>query len=127
MIMIQLRNIEKVYKTDTVETLALHRINMEIDKGEFLSVMGPSGCGKSTLLNIMGLLDAPSKGEVKISDQATGALSDKQLAFQVKFYQSYHLINDSVLITLSCHCCAEITRLERTTTKRRWQGPQQTE
>jgi putative ABC transport system ATP-binding protein len=97
--MIQLRNIEKVYKTDTVETLALHRINMEIDKGEFLSVMGPSGCGKSTLLNIMGLLDAPSKGEVKISDQATGALSDKQLAiFRNKrlgfIFQSYHLIND---------------------------------
>ena len=97
--MIQLRNIEKVYKTDTVETMALHRINMEIDKGEFLSVMGPSGCGKSTLLNIMGLLDAPSKGEVKISDQATGALSDKQLAiFRNKrlgfIFQSYHLIND---------------------------------
>ena len=97
--MIQLRNIEKVYKTDTVETMALHRINLDIDKGEFLSVMGPSGCGKSTLLNIMGLLDAPSKGEVKISDQTTGALSDKQLAvFRNKrlgfIFQSYHLIND---------------------------------
>jgi putative ABC transport system ATP-binding protein len=99
MIMIQLRNIEKVYKTDTVETMALHRINLDIDKGEFLSVMGPSGCGKSTLLNIMGLLDAPSKGEVKISEQTTGSLSDKQLAvFRNKrlgfIFQSYHLIND---------------------------------
>jgi len=97
--MIQLRNIEKVYKTDTVETMALHRINLDIDKGEFLSVMGPSGCGKSTLLNIMGLLDAPSKGEVKISEQTTGSLSDKQLAvFRNKrlgfIFQSYHLIND---------------------------------
>lgn len=97
--MITLQNIEKVYKTDTVETLALHRINLLVDQGEFLSVMGPSGCGKSTLLNIMGLLDAPSKGEVKIGEQATGGLSDKQLAaFRNKklgfIFQSYHLIND---------------------------------
>ena len=97
--MIQLRNIEKVYKTDTIETMALHRINLEIDKGEFLSVMGPSGCGKSTLLNIMGLLDAPSKGEVTISEQATAGFSDKALAvFRNKklgfIFQSYHLIND---------------------------------
>jgi len=97
--MIQLRNIEKVYKTDTIETMALHKINLEVDKGEFLSVMGPSGCGKSTLLNIMGLLDAPSKGEVTISEQLTAGFSDKALAvFRNKklgfIFQSYHLIND---------------------------------
>jgi putative ABC transport system ATP-binding protein len=56
--MIRLQNIQKVYRTDTIETLALSNISLEIAKGEFLSVMGPSGCGKSTLLNIMGLLDA---------------------------------------------------------------------
>jgi putative ABC transport system ATP-binding protein len=61
--------------------------------------MGPSGCGKSTLLNIMGLLDAPTKGDIKIDDQKTGHLSDKQLAqFRNKklgfIFQSYHLIND---------------------------------
>ncbi|MEJ7684849.1 MAG: ATP-binding cassette domain-containing protein [Segetibacter sp.] len=66
--MIRLQNIEKVYRTDTVETLALNSISLNIDKGEFLSVMGPSGCGKSTLLNIMGLLDAPTKGEVSIDE-----------------------------------------------------------
>jgi len=55
--MIKLQNIEKVYRTDTVETLALNGINLHVAKGEFLSIMGPSGCGKSTLLNIMGLLD----------------------------------------------------------------------
>ncbi|HPI10484.1 MAG TPA: ATP-binding cassette domain-containing protein, partial [Catalimonadaceae bacterium] len=65
--MIQLQNIEKVYRTDTIETMALNRINLTVGKGEFLSIMGPSGCGKSTLLNIMGLLDAPSKGEIRIS------------------------------------------------------------
>ena len=98
-IMIRLKSIEKVYRTDTVETLALHNINLDIAQGEFLSIMGPSGCGKSTLLNIMGLLDAPTKGEVKISDHKTAGLNDKQLAhFRNKklgfIFQSYHLIND---------------------------------
>jgi putative ABC transport system ATP-binding protein len=97
--MIQLQNIEKVYRTDTVETLALNSISIDVAKGEFLSIMGPSGCGKSTLLNIMGLLDAPSKGEIKIDKQKTDHLSDKQLAqFRNKkigfIFQSYHLIND---------------------------------
>jgi putative ABC transport system ATP-binding protein len=97
--MIRLQNIEKVYRTSTVETLALNSISLDIAKGEFLSIMGPSGCGKSTLLNIMGLLDAPSKGHIKIDDQKTDHLSDKQLAaFRNKklgfIFQSYHLIND---------------------------------
>ena len=97
--MIHLQNIEKVYRTDTIETLALNQISLDIAKGEFLSVMGPSGCGKSTLLNIMGLLDAPTKGEMKIDEQKTDHLSDKQLArFRNKkmgfIFQSYHLIND---------------------------------
>src|SRR5947208_92308 len=97
--MIHLQNIEKVYRTDTIETLALNSISLDIDKGEFLSIMGPSGCGKSTLLNIMGLLDAPSKGDVRIGEQTTLHLSDKQLAHlrnqKLGFiFQSYHLIND---------------------------------
>jgi putative ABC transport system ATP-binding protein len=97
--MIRLQNIEKVYRTDTVETMALNSINLSVAKGEFLSIMGPSGCGKSTLLNIIGLLDAPTKGEIKIAEQKTDHLSDKQLAHfrnkQLGFiFQSYHLIND---------------------------------
>src|SRR3954471_4615455 len=97
--MIRLQNIEKVYRTDTIETLALNSISLDVDKGEFLSIMGPSGCGKSTLLNIMGLLDAPSRGDVRIDDQTTLNLSDQQLAqFRNKklgfIFQSYHLIND---------------------------------
>ncbi|HTK20389.1 MAG TPA: ABC transporter ATP-binding protein [Mucilaginibacter sp.] len=101
--MISLQNIEKVYRTDTVETLALNSISLEVAKGEFLSIMGPSGCGKSTLLNIMGLLDEPSRGQVKISGQQTGNLNDKSLAaFRNKIlgfiFQSYHLINDLQVI-----------------------------
>jgi len=101
--MIKLENIEKVYRTSTVETLALSSINLDIAKGEFLSIMGPSGCGKSTLLNIMGLLDAPSKGNIRIADEKTDNLSDKQLAsFRNKklgfIFQSYHLINDLQVI-----------------------------
>lgn len=97
--MIQLKQIEKSYRTDTVETLALNGINLDVFKGEFLSIMGPSGCGKSTLLNIMGLLDAPSKGEVLINGQKTTHLSDKELAsfrnHTIGFiFQSFHLIND---------------------------------
>jgi putative ABC transport system ATP-binding protein len=97
--MIQLKGIEKVYRTDTIETLALNNITINILKGEFLSIMGPSGCGKSTLLNIMGLLDTPTNGEVKIDEQRTAQLSDKHLAgFRNKklgfIFQSYHLIND---------------------------------
>jgi putative ABC transport system ATP-binding protein len=97
--MIQLHNIEKVYRTDTIQTLALNSISLEVEKGEFLSIMGPSGCGKSTLLNIMGLLDMPSKGTIKIDDQTTDNFSDKQLAaFRNRklgfIFQSYHLIND---------------------------------
>jgi putative ABC transport system ATP-binding protein len=97
--MIRLQNIEKVYRTDTVETLAINSISLNIAKGEFLSIMGPSGCGKSTLLNIMGLLDEPSKGSININDQDVSQFSDQRLA---KFrneklgfiFQSYHLIND---------------------------------
>lgn len=101
--MVQLNNIEKVYRAGTVETLALNRISLDVKKGEFLSIMGPSGCGKSTLLNIMGLLDTPSKGEIKIDKQRVENFSDKQLAkFRNKklgfIFQSYHLINDLKVI-----------------------------
>ena len=52
--MIKLTNVHKVYRTKEIETMALENVNLEVNKGEFLSIMGPSGCGKSTLLNIMG-------------------------------------------------------------------------
>jgi putative ABC transport system ATP-binding protein len=97
--MIQLTNIEKVYRTDTVETQALNNISLHVQKGEFLSIMGPSGCGKSTLLNLMGLLDIPSKGNVLIDQQLTQNMADAKMASfrnsKIGFiFQSYHLIND---------------------------------
>src|SRR3954470_1472062 len=96
--LISLQNVEKVYRTDTIETLALNNINLNISQGEFLSIMGPSGCGKSTLLNIIGLLDAATKGHVLIDNQDTTNFSDKAMAqFRNKkigfIFQSYHLIN----------------------------------
>src|SRR3954466_5115117 len=97
--MIVLKNLEKVYTTEEVETTALNSINLEIKDGEFVAIMGPSGCGKSTLLNIMGLLDNPTSGQVTIHEQNTTTLNDKELAKfrnrQIGFiFQSYHLIND---------------------------------
>jgi len=97
--MITLRNIEKVYQTDEIETVALSNINLEIGKNEFLSVMGPSGCGKSTLLNLIGLLDLPTKGSVEIDNHAFEGWKDKKLAvFRNQklgyIFQSFHLIND---------------------------------
>ncbi len=97
--MVKLKNVEKVYRTESIETLALHDINLDVDRGEFVSVMGPSGCGKSTLLNIMGLLDTPTKGEVEIDEQAVRKFGDRKLARlrneRIGFiFQSFHLIND---------------------------------
>jgi len=97
--MIQLDNINKVYRTKTIETTALQNINFAVPKGEFLSIMGPSGCGKSTLLNIIGLLDEPSQGTVVIDGTslknyhkpATARFRNEKLGF---IFQSFHLIPD---------------------------------
>lgn len=94
---IKLEDVEKVYRTKEIETLALENINLEIRKGEFVSVMGPSGCGKSTLLNIIGLLDLPTKGSVKIMDETMEDMSDSRLSeFRNRnigfVFQSFHLI-----------------------------------
>jgi len=96
--MIKLTGINKIYRTDEIETQALENVNLEVQKGEFLSIMGPSGCGKSTLLNIMGLLDSPTSGTIEINGTSTENMGDKELAaFRNKtlgfVFQSFHLIN----------------------------------
>jgi putative ABC transport system ATP-binding protein len=97
--MIKLTELEKVYRTTSIETVALNKINLHIKKGDFVSIMGPSGCGKSTLLNMMGLLDAPSNGNVEIDGRTVNTFRDKELAAlrnqKIGFvFQSFHLIND---------------------------------
>lgn len=96
--MISLSNISKVYSAGDIETVALENVNIEVEKGEFLSIMGPSGCGKSTLLNIMGLLDTPTTGSVVIDGTATEGMRDSAMAdFRNRklgfVFQSFHLIN----------------------------------
>lgn len=96
--MITLTNLSKIYRTSEIETMALENVNLQVDRGEFLSIMGPSGCGKSTLLNIIGLLDSPSTGTVEINGTQVSGMKDKQLAaFRNEtlgfVFQSFHLIN----------------------------------
>lgn len=97
MAIITLRGIEKVYRTKEIETTALENVNLEVEAGEFVSIMGPSGCGKSTLLNIIGLLDKPTKGTVSILGHECGALTDTGLSHSRNanlgfVFQSFHLI-----------------------------------
>ncbi len=97
MAIITLNGISKVYRTKEIETTALENVNLEVNEGEFLSIMGPSGCGKSTLLNIIGLLDKPTAGTVSILGQDCNAMSDRELShFRNKnlgfVFQSFHLI-----------------------------------
>ena len=97
--MIQLQQIEKVYRTDRIETVALADVTITIAEGEFISIMGPSGCGKSTLLNLMGLLDAPTSGTVQINGSPIASYRDRELAAirnkEIGFvFQVFHLISD---------------------------------
>ena len=98
MTMIKLSGINKIYRTDEIETLALENVNLTVDQGEFVSIMGPSGCGKSTLLNVIGLLDEPTSGTIEMAGTVIGKMKDKQLAefrnANLGFvFQSFHLIN----------------------------------
>ena len=97
MSIITLSGIEKVYRTKEIETTALENVNLEVNEGEFLSIMGPSGCGKSTFLNIIGLLDKATKGSVSILGNDCSTMSDRELSHfrnaNIGFvFQSFHLI-----------------------------------
>ena len=76
--MIELKALSKIYRTDTVETTALNELNLHIQKGNFVAIKGPSGCGKTTLLNIIGLMDKPSKGTLRIDDKNVEQLSERE-------------------------------------------------
>ncbi len=97
--MIKLKNLTKYYSSGFVKTFVLREIDLDIEVGEFVTIMGPSGAGKSTLLHILGMLDNPSSGEYHFFDKPVHKLSEKQLTEIHKNYigfvfQSYHLIDD---------------------------------
>jgi putative ABC transport system ATP-binding protein len=101
--MITLSNVEKIYRTDRIETIALSNINLTVQEGEFVSVMGPSGCGKSTLLGLMGLLDAPTQGAIAIAGKTIEGYDDRRLARLRNetlgfVFQTFHLVPDLTVL-----------------------------
>lgn len=96
---ITIKNLQKVFKTDSVMTQALNNVTLEIKDGDFVAIMGPSGCGKSTLLNILGLLDNPTSGEYYLDGQEVGHLKESERTEWRKgrigfVFQSFNLIKD---------------------------------
>lgn len=97
--MIRTVNLKKIFRTEEVETTALDNVSVEINEGEFVSIMGPSGCGKSTLMNILGLLDNPSEGEYTFLGTNVSKYSERQRALMRKqnigfVFQSFNLIDE---------------------------------
>ncbi len=95
--MIQLESIHRIFEVGDQQVHALNDISLEINDGEYLSIMGPSGSGKSTLLNLIGLLDQPTSGEYILNNQKITAMSDDQQAEvrrnQIGFvFQFFHLV-----------------------------------
>lgn len=95
---IEIEKLEKVFCTDTVQTVALHQVNLTIKDSEFVAIMGPSGCGKSTLLNILGLLDNPTSGSYKLDGKEVSRLKESQRTEYRKgrigfIFQSFNLID----------------------------------
>lgn len=97
--MIKTVNLQKIFKTEEVQTWALNNVNIEVKEGEFVAVMGPSGCGKSTLLNILGLLDNPSGGEYYLNGKEVSKYTEAQRTSLRKgvigfVFQSFNLIDE---------------------------------
>jgi putative ABC transport system ATP-binding protein len=97
--MIKINNLEKTYRTEEVETVALNKLTMEVKQGEFVAVMGPSGCGKSTLLNILGLLDDPDSGSFIFNSVEVAHFNERKRADMRKHnigfvFQSFNLIDE---------------------------------
>jgi putative ABC transport system ATP-binding protein len=97
--MIKITNLEKIYRTEEVETVALNKLTFEVKEGEFVAVMGPSGCGKSTLLNILGLLDDPDSGSFLFSGVEVAGFNERKRAELRKrnigfVFQNFNLIDE---------------------------------
>ncbi|GGH77677.1 MAG: ABC transporter ATP-binding protein [Bacteroidetes bacterium] len=97
--MIEISNLSKIYRSKAVETVALHKVSLTIERGEFVSIMGPSGCGKSTLLNILGMLDTPTNGHYSFDDKLVFDLKESERVALRKMnigfvFQSFNLIDE---------------------------------
>ncbi|XLS30255.1 ABC transporter ATP-binding protein [Flavobacteriaceae bacterium M23B6Z8] len=97
--MIKIENLNKRFRTDEVETLALNNVSFEVKSGEFVAVMGPSGCGKSTLLNVIGMLDGSSEGSYQFNGLEVGGFNERQYADLRKnnigfVFQKFNLIDE---------------------------------
>jgi putative ABC transport system ATP-binding protein len=97
--MIKIKDLEKIYRTEEVETIALNKLSMEVKEGEFVAVMGPSGCGKSTLLNILGLLDDSDNGSFVFNGVEVAQFNERRRAEMRKHnigfvFQSFNLIDE---------------------------------
>jgi putative ABC transport system ATP-binding protein len=97
--MLSMRNLSRVYRTETVETTALDGIYLDVADGEFVAIMGPSGCGKSTLLNVMGMLDSPTSGTylfdgTDVSNMGEGRLADFRKRNIGFIFQSFNLVDE---------------------------------
>ncbi|SMF66046.1 ABC transporter ATP-binding protein [Allosphingosinicella indica] len=97
--MLSMRNIQRTYRTDTIETTALDDIQLDIADGEFVAIMGPSGCGKSTLLNVVGMLDSPTGGSYVFNGTEVANLPEAKLADFRKenigfIFQSFNLVDE---------------------------------
>jgi len=96
---IEIKNLQKVFRTELVETVALNGVSLQVEEGEFVAIMGPSGCGKSTLLNIVGLLDNPTSGEyllngVEVSKKSESERTDIRKGTLGFVFQAFNLIED---------------------------------
>jgi len=121
--MLSMRELSRVYRTDTIETAALSSISLDIADGEFVAIMGPSGCGKSTLLNILGMLDSPSSGSYVFNGLEVAALSEGKLADVRKqnigfIFQSFNLVDElsvreNIELALLYHDVASAERRRR--------------
>jgi putative ABC transport system ATP-binding protein len=97
--LIEIRDIDKIYRTEDVETHALRGVSLQIDRGEYVAIEGPSGCGKSTLLSILGLLDTPTSGSYALADREVARLTvaersrirNRDIGF---IFQNFNLIGD---------------------------------
>ena len=99
MTMIKISGLEKIYRTEEIETVALNKISFEINNGEFVAIMGPSGCGKSTLLNIIGLLDDLDGGSFIFNDVEVASFTERKRADMRKHnigfvFQNFNLIDE---------------------------------